>query len=474
MPGFLKVEGCSLVVRSYFVFLWCRQLKNSSPSREELFALVWERPATEVARELGISDVALGKLCQRLQVPKPPRGYWAKIAAGRKPRQPPLQAYRAEIEKRLKEQTRSTTQIRLSKLQLEFLELAFDELVKTGVDVGEHVLAYDSIRSIPSELAAQVLIVLQTRYEKWVGERTTASSMNGAISSLSNLVAKLLPHAKEQLLVFHRQSDDRYSRSTSPAISVRATADFLGRIAHLSRLARDNGCAYVAADMSALEHAWSVNQISSPRAYSKAKTELCVSPNEVWIRAQLDNSWSRDQFETVRLPLREICPIELVPANEQRLPGKISRSGTKPYAERLQALKEAQAIYHGVVDAAYDLDGAVPNDRLALIDRLILSPGEEGPFITARRAWRRLESDLDRWGEELESETVELCQDVLGIQVGDIVLIDSRKSTVRLKVEGMSIHASENQVLFSILGTRFRKDGLPGKRSEYFSIAVEE
>lgn len=39
-------------------------------SREQLFALIWEQPATVVARSLGISDVALGKLCQRLQVPK--------------------------------------------------------------------------------------------------------------------------------------------------------------------------------------------------------------------------------------------------------------------------------------------------------------------------------------------------------------------------------------------------------------------
>jgi hypothetical protein len=44
-------------------------------SREELFALVWEKPAREVAKELGVSDVAIGKLCARLQVPKPPRGY---------------------------------------------------------------------------------------------------------------------------------------------------------------------------------------------------------------------------------------------------------------------------------------------------------------------------------------------------------------------------------------------------------------
>ena len=32
----------------------------------------------EVAKELGISDVAVGKLCARLQVPKPPRGYWKR------------------------------------------------------------------------------------------------------------------------------------------------------------------------------------------------------------------------------------------------------------------------------------------------------------------------------------------------------------------------------------------------------------
>lgn len=65
--------------------------------RQGLFAMVWERPATEVAKELGISDVALSKRCRRLQVPKPPRGYWARIATGQTPRWPPLPAYRAEI-----------------------------------------------------------------------------------------------------------------------------------------------------------------------------------------------------------------------------------------------------------------------------------------------------------------------------------------------------------------------------------------
>ncbi|PUB84840.1 MAG: hypothetical protein DBP02_07505 [gamma proteobacterium symbiont of Ctena orbiculata] len=438
-----------------------------------MFALVWERPATVVARELGISDVALGKLCRRLQVPKPPRGYWARVASGKTPRKPPLPAYRTEVEGRLRKQVKSKNQVPLSKLQLEFLRYALDELAGSGVDTKACELAYDGIRSIPPELAAQILIVLQTRYEKWLADRTTASSMNGAFSSLSNLVGKLLPHAKEQLLIFRRKTDGRYSRADSPTISIRVTPDFLGRIAHLSRLARDNGLAYAAADMSALDHAWSVKQIYSPSAYSRAKTELCVSSHDVWIRADVDDTWSRDRFETARIPLREVCPIDLMPANEKRLPGRIQRAGIKPYAERLQALQEAQAVYEALVEATYDMDRAVPNERLALFDRLWFSRGEAGPFVGARQAWWQLEADLEIWEQELESESVVLCQDVLGIEVGDIVLVEAGKSLVRFEVEGMNVNTHENRVMFTVWGRRFRKDGLPGKRSEHFSIVLE-
>jgi hypothetical protein len=67
-------------------------------SREELFALVWERPTSEIATELGISDVALAKLCKRQQVPKPPRGYWARVQAGQTPRQPPLPGHSSRLD----------------------------------------------------------------------------------------------------------------------------------------------------------------------------------------------------------------------------------------------------------------------------------------------------------------------------------------------------------------------------------------
>ena len=51
---------------------------------------MWSAPTTQVATELGISDVALAKRCKKLNVPKPPLGYWAKVAAGQKPEKMPF------------------------------------------------------------------------------------------------------------------------------------------------------------------------------------------------------------------------------------------------------------------------------------------------------------------------------------------------------------------------------------------------
>lgn len=58
--------------------------------RSELYAKVWSTPMTQLAAELGISDVGLAKACRRHAVPAPPRGYWAKLRAGQKPAQTPL------------------------------------------------------------------------------------------------------------------------------------------------------------------------------------------------------------------------------------------------------------------------------------------------------------------------------------------------------------------------------------------------
>ncbi|MEO5896546.1 MAG: hypothetical protein ABIS06_12670 [Vicinamibacterales bacterium] len=60
-------------------------------TREELYALLWTEPVTKVAARYGFSDRGLGKLCGREGIPVPPRGWWAKKAAGKRlPKQPTL------------------------------------------------------------------------------------------------------------------------------------------------------------------------------------------------------------------------------------------------------------------------------------------------------------------------------------------------------------------------------------------------
>ena len=59
-------------------------------SREDLYLLVWTLPTTKVALILGVSDVAVAKRCKKLNIPKPSRGYWAKVQSGLTPNIPQL------------------------------------------------------------------------------------------------------------------------------------------------------------------------------------------------------------------------------------------------------------------------------------------------------------------------------------------------------------------------------------------------
>jgi len=59
-------------------------------NREELYTEVWEQPLVKVAPKYGISAVALGKVCDKLQIPLPGRGYWTKKEFGKPVERLPL------------------------------------------------------------------------------------------------------------------------------------------------------------------------------------------------------------------------------------------------------------------------------------------------------------------------------------------------------------------------------------------------
>ena len=58
--------------------------------REDLYRLVWTSPVSEIAARLGVSDVALAKLCRRAAIPIPGRGYWQRTEAGQPVEPTPL------------------------------------------------------------------------------------------------------------------------------------------------------------------------------------------------------------------------------------------------------------------------------------------------------------------------------------------------------------------------------------------------
>ncbi len=51
--------------------------------REKIYEEIWAEPMIKVAKWYNVSDVALAKVCRKLNIPRPDRGYWEKKAAGK-------------------------------------------------------------------------------------------------------------------------------------------------------------------------------------------------------------------------------------------------------------------------------------------------------------------------------------------------------------------------------------------------------
>jgi hypothetical protein len=77
------------------------QQQTISPSltREQLYHMVWEEPTRVIAPRLGLSDVGLAKVCRKLHIPRPWRGYWRERETGYRPRQPKLPLWPAHLGK---------------------------------------------------------------------------------------------------------------------------------------------------------------------------------------------------------------------------------------------------------------------------------------------------------------------------------------------------------------------------------------
>lgn len=53
-------------------------------TRQELYDEVWSMAVSKLAPKYNLSEVGFAKFCKRCDIPRPPRGYWAKLEAGKK------------------------------------------------------------------------------------------------------------------------------------------------------------------------------------------------------------------------------------------------------------------------------------------------------------------------------------------------------------------------------------------------------
>jgi len=61
-------------------------------TRAELYEKVWATPMQTLAKEFGLSDVGLAKVCRKHNIPVPPVGYWRRKETGYKVNHPLLPA----------------------------------------------------------------------------------------------------------------------------------------------------------------------------------------------------------------------------------------------------------------------------------------------------------------------------------------------------------------------------------------------
>jgi len=59
-------------------------------TRESLYEIVWAKPMTHLAAELGVQASILVEACRQLDVPRPGSGYWTRLAYGQRPSRPSL------------------------------------------------------------------------------------------------------------------------------------------------------------------------------------------------------------------------------------------------------------------------------------------------------------------------------------------------------------------------------------------------
>ena len=457
--------------------------------REDLFEVVWSEPATSVAKHLGISDVALGKLCRRLQVPKPPRGYWARKQAGKSVRRPPLPAFIQESDREQRKTSRTgsgrkgrrseSQGPRLSPRKLDLFQHAIRHLrADHGVGNG-YKISGGRLAWIDPDLAAAVLVAVGQNYRRWLlSEGAGIRAEQGLEGVATRLVEDLLPLARDRVVVFSppEPNEPRFSsRDTDQHAVVRFTPELVHKVARLANLVREEGMAFIAHGLGSADQFWRVRWAHDPGRSVLGRTTLCVSASEAWVRYDGTDLWGEPRhLDTGAVPLERIAPVALLGQREVSMAATATRTFQEPYENRLRALARAKEAFDIAEQAWSGASQSLQPESLSRALALWWDDEQLRALGQVRTGLDEVVNWIDTWYEALEREEEALALEILGVRVGDCVSVEAGAQRATLRLHGVRLIFADDreELVFLLHGARYRKDGLPGKRSEHVSIKV--
>lgn len=241
-------------------------------SRRELYELVWSYPLVRLAERFGVSNVAVGKACTQMHVPLPGRGYWARLASGK----------------------------RVLKTPLPPRPPGLDETVVIG---GGRYWRYSQVRSDEEILAPlpdpptfdEPIDAVQRRVEKSIGKISAIHTLDNPPPLVAKLLAKDEERRKRYLESSYRSSfDEPFYDSPGQQRRLRLLAGLLRAVARC-------GCR---ADI------WGTPP------YNAAPTEFAIRVNHqsVPIRVSAPDSPQKAQAQSGRPRSGVNIKIELYPA----------------------------------------------------------------------------------------------------------------------------------------------------------------
>jgi len=168
-------------------------------TREELFDLVWEQPATHLAKRFGLSAAAMRKLCADHLIPMPPPGYWTKRSHGLEIERPPLPQSSRTLLSRLNLALRriSDTSTRFADSQISEFAAAADQGVTIDLDSDVASRIESDVRILADTLSAAP--VDDNGFVECHGRRLPSVRVGAAtVPRLVAVFSSLLQHAAGQ------------------------------------------------------------------------------------------------------------------------------------------------------------------------------------------------------------------------------------------------------------------------------------